>query len=83
MDRTKYLNMARECAMIKKRGPFGIRQNVPDRLRVVWKGIEYYPQSYELRFNDEGTVNHIAVIHDLVANSISHVPLGEVKEKCE
>jgi len=81
MDRTKYLNMARECAMIKKRGQFGIRQNVPDRLRVVWKGIEYYPQSYELRFRDDGTVDHIAIIHDLTANSVSHVPLEQVKEK--
>lgn len=83
MDRTKYLNMARECAMIKRRGLFGIRQDVPDRLRVIWKGWEYYPQSYELAFRDDGTVNHIAVIHDLIANSISRVPLEEVKEKGE
>ena len=83
MDRSKYLNMARECAMIRDRGLFGIRQNVPDRLRVVFKGIEYYPQSYELAFFDDGTVNHIAVIHDLKANATAHVPLKEVKEKVE
>jgi len=67
--------------MLKERGLFGIRQNVPDRLRVVWQGIEYYPQSYELRFFDDGTINHIAIIHDMKANSICHVPLREVSEK--
>lgn len=81
MDRTKYLNMCRECAMIKSRGLYGIRQNVPDRLLVSWQNREYYPHSYELAFNDDGTVNHIAVLHDLTANSISHVPLMDVREK--
>lgn len=67
--------------MIKNRGPFGIRQNVPSRLLVSWKGIDYYPQAYELGFNDDGSVRHIAIIHDLKANSICHVPLMEVTEK--
>ena len=81
IDRAEYLRMCRECAMIKTRGLFGIRQKVPDRLRVLWKGIEYYPQAYELGFNDDGSVRHIAIIHDLKANSICHVPLGEITEK--
>lgn len=81
MDRTKYLNICRECAMLKERGCFDIRLNVPDRLRVTWRGVEYYPQSYELAFFDDGKVNHIAVLHDLRANSIQRVPLGEVREK--
>ena len=81
MDRTKYLNMCRDCALIRNRGLYGIRLNVPDRLRVIWQNREYYPQSYELRFHDDGTVNHIAILHDLKANSISHVPLAEVHEK--
>ena len=67
--------------MLKSRGPFGIRQNVPTRLLVSWKGIDYYPQSYELAFNDDGSTRHIAIIHDLKANSICHVLLAEVAEK--
>lgn len=81
MDRNKFLNMCKDCAMLKDKGMYGIRRNVPNILRVIWKGIEYYPQSYELRFHDDGTVNHIAIIHDLKANSICHVPLQEVTEK--
>lgn len=81
MDRNKFLNMCKDCAMLKDKGMYGIRKNVPNILRVIWKGIEYYPQSYELRFNDDGTVNHIAIIHDLKANSICHAPLQEVTEK--
>lgn len=81
MERNKFLNMARECAMIRDRGLFNVRQNVPDRLRVIYKDIEYYPQAYELAFFDDGSVNHIAIIHDLKANSICHVPLKEVFEK--
>jgi len=81
VDRTKYLNFCRECVMVCKKGTNGILKNVPDRLRIVYKGIEYYPLSYELAFFDDGSVNHIAIIHDLKANSVCHVPLGSVKEK--
>ena len=81
MERNKYLNMCKACAMIKTRGLYGIRQRVPDRLQVKHQGICYYPQAYELSFNDDGSVKHIAIIHDLKANSICHVPLQEVSEK--
>lgn len=75
------MNLCRECAMMKEKGLFGIPKNVPDRLRVIYKGIEYYPQSYELGFNEDGTVKHTAIIHDLKINSICCVPLKDVKEK--
>jgi len=81
IERSRYLSMCRECAMIRKRGTFDVPEHVPARLRVVYRGIEYYPQGYELTFCSDGKVNHIAVLHDLRANSIQRVPLGEVREK--
>lgn len=83
MDRTKYLNMARECAMIRERGLFGTPVKVHDRLRVVYRGIEYCPQSYELGFEQDGTTRHTAVLHDLEANAVVYAPLADVKEKVE
>ena len=81
MDRTKYLQMARECAMLTERGMFDIPKNVPDRLQVIYDGIKYYPYAYELSFFPDGSVRHIAVLHDLVANSIHSVLLDKVTEK--
>lgn len=53
--------------------------NVPERLQVEYKGVKYYPQAYELGFNRDGSVRHVAIIHDLKANSICHVALKDVK----
>lgn len=80
MDRTKFLQMARECAMLTERGMYGIAVNVPEHLLVTVDGIKYYPEAYELRFNLDGSVCHTAIVHDLKANAIMHVPLERVKE---
>lgn len=80
MDRTKFLQMCRECAMLTERGLWHMPVNVPERLIVTVDGIKYYPEAYELRFNLDGSVCHIAIVHDLKANGISHVPLERVKE---
>lgn len=80
MDRTKYLQMARECAMLTERGLFNIAVNVPERLLVTVDGIKYYPEAYELGFNPDGSVRHIAIVHDLKANSILSAPLEKVME---
>lgn len=81
IDRKEYLNMARDCAMLKSEGMYHIKKNVPDKLRVIWKEEEYYPQSYLLGFNNDGTVSHVAVIHSLTANSVCYVPLKELERK--
>lgn len=72
--------MARECAMLKERGLYNIAVNVPERLLVTVDGIKYYPEAYELGFNPDGSVRHIAIVHDLKANSILSAPLNKVKE---
>lgn len=84
MDRTKYLNLCKECAMICDEGVYGMKVNVPERLQVRYKmpGYDehkYYPVGYELSFNRDGSTRHIAIIHDLEANSICHAPLKDVK----
>lgn len=81
MERTKYLQMARECAMLTERGMFNIAVNVPEHLLVTVDGIDYYPEAYELGFNSDGSVRHTAIVHDLKANSILSAPLEKVREK--
>ena len=81
MDRNKYLHLCRKCAMIKSEGVYGVKSNVPEELRVMFSGVEYYPDYYELKFNSDGTVRHTAVLHDLHANSITHAPLEKVVER--
>ena len=78
MDRTDYLNKCKECAMICDEGMFGMKVNVPKHLQVEWKNVKYYPVGYELSFRKDGTVRHEAIIHDLKANSICHVPLQDI-----
>ena len=79
MDRTDYLNKCKECAMICDERLYGMKINVPERLQVEYKGIKYYPVGYELSFNRDGSVRHVAIIHDLKANSICHAALKDIK----
>lgn len=80
MDRKKYLEMCREVATLEG-GLLGIKENVPDRLRVVYNGSEYYPVKYELGFNPDGAVTHTAVIHELKSHAWFYAPLEKVEEK--
>lgn len=83
MNRNDYLNMCRQCAMIKTRGQLGIILNVPDCLRVIYRGIEYYPQSYDLSFDAKGDTIHTAILHDLKANAVVTAPLSWINRKEE
>lgn len=77
MDRTEFLQMCQKLSMLKS-GICGIKENVPDELKVIYNGIAYYPVSYELSFDDKGNVRHTAILHDLNANSIMNVNLERV-----
>lgn len=81
IDRTRYLNMCRSCAIIRERDMYGRIVHVPDDLRVIWRGSEYYPISYTLSFAPDGTTRHGATIHDINASSIIMVALDELTEK--
>ena len=79
MDRTNYLNLCKECAMICNEGLYAAKVDVPDRLRVEYKGAKYYPAGYQLAFKRDGSVIHTAILHDLQANCLAYVPLQDVK----
>lgn len=80
MDRTKYLTMARDCAIMCDEGVFHILQNVPKRLLVSYNGKNYYPFAYELSFDHHGAVRHIAIIHELETNAVLRVPLADLAD---
>ena len=79
MDRTKYLNLCKECAMICNEGLYTVKVDVPERLRVEYKDAKYYPVGYQLAFKRDGSVIHTAILHDLNASSMAYVPLQDVK----
>ena len=76
MDRTVFLQMCQKVSVLKN-GICGIKENVPNELKVIHNGIKYYPVAYELSF-DNGKPTHTAILHDLKANSIMNVDLGKV-----
>ena len=47
MDRTVFLRMCQKVSVLKN-GICGIKENVPNKLMVVYNGIKYYPVAYEL-----------------------------------
>lgn len=79
MERKEYLDRCQRCSVLP-RGLFGIIENCPDGLKVTYNEIPYYPQAYELRFSREGKPQHLAVLHDLTANSVIYAELEKVKE---
>ena len=58
-----------------------MKKFVPEQLRVVYKGIEYYPFGYSMYGNSDGTWRHTAVLHDITANAVVSAPLSDVIEK--
>ena len=76
MQRDIFLKMCQKVSVLPG-GVFGIKQNVPDDLKVVHNGIAYYPISYKLSF-ENGRPTHTAVLHDLKANCIMNANLETV-----
>ena len=81
IERTLFLQMCQKCSVLPS-GICGIKENVPDDLKVVHNGIIYYPQAYKLSFDNKGGVLHTAILHDLKANAIIECNL-ERAEKYE
>lgn len=55
-----------------------LRINLPNDYKVMFRGITYYPQSYEMSFDVDGNPINLAVLHDLKANSIVRCLLEQV-----
>ena len=71
MDRTEYLNLCKKVSILP---------TIPTDCIVEYDGINYYPQAYELSF-DKGETKHMAILHDLKANSVMRCPLDRVEKK--
>ena len=76
IERNEFLRMCQKVSVLKN-GICGVKENVPDELKVIYNGIAYYPVSYELAC-DNWKPTHTAILHDLKANSITNADLGKV-----
>ena len=78
MERKTFVELCRECAILEK-GINGVPYQVPLKLLVRCKSISYYPVGYELTFAHDGSAVHIAILHDLDANSVTRCKLNDVE----
>lgn len=77
MNRSEYLSLCQKCSILPD-GVQGVKQNVPDDLKVVCEGIAYYPESYMLSFKN-GKAKHTAILHGLTANTRIYAKLEKVE----
>ena len=70
MKRSDYLKLCVRAAMLSYRKP-----------KVLYAGIEYYPEGYELRFDKSGKAAHRAILRDASKhNCLFYCPLAKVEE---
>ena len=76
MTRKEYFKLC----MIVSQIPEGINnyRMVPAEYLVVYNGITYWPQGFEIRFTKEGPYD-VAILHDLRANSVTRAELQKVR----
>lgn len=78
MDRTEFLQMCQKVSMLKN-GICGIKENIPDELKIVYNENIYYPVAYELSFG-KGKAIHTAILHNLNTNAILKTNLKGVEK---
>lgn len=76
MDRDTYLNMARQGNVHF--------QNCKNRHwknseLVIYGGIKYIPYEYLMRFDKEGNVINIGILHDIKANTLVYANIQQVE----
>lgn len=70
MKRSDYLKLCVSAAMLTYHKP-----------KVLYAGIEYYPEGYEMRFDKSGKAVHRAILRDTSKhNCLVYCPLGKVQE---
>lgn len=79
MERKLYLELCQKVSALKS-GICGVKENVPDELKVAHNNIAYYPVAYKLSFDNKGGVLHTAILRDLKANSITECKLEKVEK---
>ena len=82
MERKKYLEMCQKVAVLED-GEMHIKKNVPNELKVIYKGVVYYPIERVESFDNKGNLILGARIHHLKENSVVECLLKNVKEFCE
>lgn len=80
MERNKYLELCKSCAMLPRQINH-TKQSIPTRLIVTCDSKQYYPIGYELTFDHSGNAVHIAYLHDLHANSVTKCKLSDVEKE--
>ena len=78
IERKTYLEMCQKVAVLPS-GVLGIKERVPDELKVIYDGVVYYPLSLEISFDKDGKVINTAILHSLTANSIIERNLRSVE----
>ena len=74
MDRKDYLErMQRAIVSQANRG------TVAPEDTVKYNGNRFYPCGYELTFDERGKTIHLAILHDLKANSVLRCKLEQVE----
>ena len=69
MKRSEFLDLCVQAAVKK------------DEPKVLYGGIEYYPEGYELRFDKSGKAVHRAILRDASKhNCLFYCPLAKVQE---
>lgn len=82
MDRTVYLELIKKCSILEA-GIMGIKKNVPENLQVVFDSICYCPTAYKLCYDNNGKIQHIAILHDLHSNCVVECDLAKINLKGE
>ena len=69
MKRSMFLDLCVQAAVKK------------DKPKVLYGGIEYYPEGYEMRFDKSGKAVHTAILRDAnKLNCLFYCPLAKVQE---
>lgn len=69
MKRSMFLDLCVQAAVKK------------DKPKVLYSGIEYYPEGYELQFDGSGKAVHRAILRDTSKhNCLVYCPLAKVQE---
>lgn len=77
MERKEFFELAQRATVYTKQFRDLSKPLLTDCI-VICGDIKYYPQAIEVGYDKDGSVQNIAILHDLKANSTTHVKLERV-----
>ena len=78
MERKEFLELCHTVSCLPE-GVLRIKKGLKDEHYVVYGGVRYYPIGYKMLY-ESGTIRHIAILHSVLANSVTEVELGKVEK---